>query len=235
MSFLIDKEMQDRIAALIDNASIRIISELTNHGNEEGLTAALGSSLAQRSIETEDLRVDFRYRQHNKITEERHSGADGGFLVRVTTPGTTVEKVSLFQAKLLGGDGHVRDLKMPLTDAQRLNKQSKEMLKHTDEPMAIFYTWKNIYVVDARDYSSDKSGLSRNPLSNDHRIITLGTYLGKWLPRCTKGDVRPEIIKKAKHFDGFKHGLTMEVISQRPSISWESDRAEAAWRYKGRS
>lgn len=233
MTFLIDTEIQRRIAALIDTAATQVIGQLASHGNEEGLTSALGNALMQRSINSNGLRVDFRYRQHNKITEEPHSGADGGFLVRVKTPDASIEKVALFQAKLLGGYDDVRTLSMSTADAERLKKQVTDMLKHTGESVAVFYTWKNIYVVDASDYSARNA--SRLPLSQKHRLITLGTYLGKWLPRCTKGDLNRDIVTKVKHVDGFKHGLSLDVISQRPSVSWEEDRAEDAWRQKGKS
>lgn len=232
MTFLIDTESQSSIAALIDSAATQVLRQLVNHGNEEGLTSALGSALMQLSINSNDLCVKFSYRQHNKITEEPHSGADGGFLVRVQTPDASVEKAALFQAKLLGGDGNVQSLSMSKADAERLKKQVGDMLKQTDESVAMFYTWKNIYIVDANDYRAAKSAL--RPLSQNHRLITLGTYLGKWLPRCTKGDLTPNIVTRAKHVDGFKHGLSLDVVSQRASVSWEEDRAEDAWRQKRR-
>lgn len=231
MAFLIDQRAQDRIARLIDLAVQRVLGEIASHGHEEGMTTALGHALMRRAIREPDLQVDFRYRQHNKYTEESHSGADGSFLVRVVTPSGSVEKAALFQAKLVGGLDDVRSLKIPKAEAVRLQGQAKDMLRHTEEAVAIFYTHKNIYVVDARDYSG--SSTSATPLSQDHRLITLGTYLGKWIPRCTKGDTDPPFLTRAKHLDGFKHGLTLNVVSQRPSVPWESDRAEEAWRNKG--
>lgn len=185
----------------------------------------------RHKIREPDLQVDFKYRQHSKYTEERHSGADGGFLVQVVTPGGRVEKAALFQAKLIGGLGDVRALKMSQAEAARLQGQSKDMLRHTDDAVAIFYTHKNIYVVDAKDYSGNAT--NRAPLSQEHRLITLGTYLGKWMPRCTKGDTDPDFVTRARHLDGFKHGLSLNVVSQRPSVPWEQDRAEDAWRQKG--
>lgn len=182
-------------------------------------------------IREPDLRVDFKYRQHNKYTEERHSGADGGFFVRVATPSGSVEKAALFQAKLIGGLGDVRTLKMTNAEAARLQDQAKDMLRHTDDAVAIFYTHKNIYVVDAKHYSGNST--NKAPLSQEHRLITLGTYLGKWMPRCTSGDTDPAFVMKARHVDGFKHGLSLNVVSQRPSVPWEQDRAEDAWRHKG--
>lgn len=183
-----------------------------------------------RSVSTPDLKVDFKYRQHNKITEEPDSGADGNFLVRVTTPSGSVEKASLFQAKLIRGSGEVRSLRVSSRDAGRLQKQAKDMLKLSEEAVAIFYTHKNIYVVDARDYGEAAS--SNTPLSDEHRLITLATYLGKWMPRCTKGDERLDFVTKARHMEGFRHGLEMNVIAQRPAVPWESDNWEDAWRRK---
>lgn|GEM_PF-4841866 len=230
MNHLIDSDAQARIALLIDTAVAGVLEAIVSHGNEEGLTAALGHALMRRTISTPDLRVDFRYRQHNKITEEPHSGADGGFMVRVETPDQTVEKVALFQAKLLRGDEDVRTLRISKTDALRLEKQARDMLRHTGEAVAMFYTWKNIYVVDAADYGSKSPAAAKTPLSPDHRLITLGTYLGKWIPRCTKGDVRQEINTRVRHEDGFKHGLSVNVVSQRPGVTWSPDSDEHAWR-----
>ncbi|WP_139143349.1 hypothetical protein [Janthinobacterium sp. HH104] len=230
MTFLIDQHTQTQIAALIDRAVEQVLGEIASHGNEEALTSALGHALMQQRIHGANLRVDFKYRQHNKHTEESHSGADGGFLVRIKTPIGTVEKASLFQAKLLGGGQDVRSLAMSKKDAIRLQKQSKDMLSHTEEAVAVFYTHKNIYVVDAGDYSGTLP--SKTPLSQEHRLITLGTYLGRWMPRCTKGDIDPNFVKRARHVDGFRNGLSLDIVSQRPSVPWEHDQAEHAWRNK---
>lgn len=229
--FLIDQQTQRRIATLIDSTVKKVLGEIASHGNEEGMTTALGHGLMQHQVRETGLCVDFKYRQHNKYTEERHSGADGGFLVRVKTPDGVVEKASLFQAKLLGGVGDVRALKMSKAGAMRLHGQSNDMLSHTEDAIVIFYTLKNVYVVDARDYSNQQPSIM--PLSQEHRLITLGTYLGKWMPRCTKGDKDFGFVTRAKHLDGFKHGLTLDIVSQRPSVPWEQDSAENAWRHKG--
>jgi len=231
LTFLIDQQAQERIARLIDRAVEQVLGEIASHGNEEGMTTAIGHALMHRQVRESGLRVDFKYRQHNKYTEESHSGADGGFLVRVVTPSGAVEKASLFQAKLLGGLGDVRTLGMSKAEAVRLQNQSKDMLSHTNDAIAMFYTHKNIYVVDARDYS--EALISKTPLSQEHRLITLGTYLGKWMPRCTKGDKDPDFVKRARHIDGFKHRLSLDVISQLPSVPWEQDGAEDAWGHKG--
>lgn len=230
MDYLIDSQTQNELAALIDEAVKQVITAIVAHGNEEGLTSALGGALMQRSMRSSDLSVNFTYRQHNKITEEPHSGADGGFLVRVETPHGIIEKASLFQAKLLSGADDVRNLRMKKSEAERLKRQTTNMLHQTDEAVAIFYTWKNIYVVDAADYRDTSVSDSLSPLSANHRLITLGTYLGKWIPRCTKGDINNNLVNRARHLDGFKRGITMDVVTKRPAVPWEPDSAEDAWR-----
>lgn len=235
MNHLIDTQTQAIIAAQIDAAVEIVLGELSAHGNEEALTSALGHALMRQSFRNSELKVEFRYRQHNKITEEPSSGADGGFIVRVVTLAGSVEKVALFQAKLLGGFDDVRTLKMSKADAVRLNRQVGDMLRHTNEAVAMFYTWRNIYVVDASDYRNERPFGPQAPLAESHRLLTLGTYLGKWLPRCTKGDIGPELVARVKHLDGFKRGLTLDVVSLKPAVSWERDAAEDAWRYRGRN
>jgi hypothetical protein len=231
---LIDLQAQKQIASLVDSAVEQILAELASHGTEEGLTSALGHALMLRKIEAPELTVRMKYRQHNKITEEPYSGADGAFFVKVETPDAHVEKAALFQAKLLRGHGDLRKLRMSKQDAERLKKQSSDMLRHTDDAVAVFYTWKNIYVVDASDYESDGTAGSLKPLSQEHQLITLGTYLGKWLPRCTKGDQSNEILTHARHIDGFRNGISLDIVSQQPSVPWEEDSGESAWRRSGK-
>ena len=209
----------------------QVLGEIASHGNEEGMTAALGHALMRRQILTPDLRVDFKYRQHNKYTEESNSGADGSFLVRVMTPEGSTEKAALFQAKLVSGVGDVRSLQISKAEARRLWGQAGDMLRHTEDAVALFYTHKNIYVVDARDYRG--TTISKTPLAQEHRLITLGTYLGKWMPRCTKGEKDPDFITRARHMEGFKHGVSLEIASQRPSVPWEPDGTEDSWRRRG--
>lgn len=189
--------------------------------------------MVRQSFSTEDLVVKFSYRQLSKYTEEPHTGADGGFLVRVKNAQTTVQKAALFQAKLLSGGGHVRRLTIPLNDAQRLQGQAADMLKRTDEAVAVFYTQKQIYVVDAAGYESRSMINARRPLAEEHRLITLGTYLGRWLPRCTKGDQDRDLNRRLEHQGGFRNGISMEVVSQQPTIAWGKDPDEDGWRSAG--
>lgn len=233
MVYLIDEEMQRMIAARIDAAVAEVLRELPNHGSEEGLTPVLGHALRKQSVQAGDLQVKFNYRQLNKITEEPTSGADGGFLVTVQNTDTTVQKAALFQAKLLRGSKPVRQLRMNAGEVSRLSRQVESMLGQTSESVAVFYTHQQVYVVDASDYKGRTADSARTPLSSSHRLITLGTYLGRWIPRCTKGDQNPDVIRRVQHLDGFKRGLTMEVISQRPSIASALDPGEVSWQRFG--
>jgi len=230
MTYLIDNSTQKQLAARIDAAVAEVISELNNHGSEEGVTPVLGHALMRQSFRDGDLRVDFNYRQLNKITEEPQAGADGGFLVRVTNCEGTTQKAALFQAKLLRGVGPTRKLSISTNDAERLQKQATDMLALTEEAVAIFYTQSGIFVVDAEHYRSKSLSDTRHPLSQGHRLITLGTYLGQWLPRCTRGDRDSGLISRIEHLEGFHKGLTMDVITKRPSIRWKEDATAAQWR-----
>jgi hypothetical protein len=100
--------------------------------------------------------------------------------------------------------------------------QARDMLDLTKEAVVVFYTRSAIYVVDASRYRGSDD-VARRPLSKRHRLITLGTYLGAWIPRCTRGDNNPELISRVSHRDGFKEQLTMDVVSSRPSILWKDD------------
>lgn len=226
--YLIDKGSQEIIAKMIDESVKRILGSFVSHDNEEALTSVLGQALMERPLDSENLSVSFNYRQHNKITEEKFSGADGGFVVTVITPDGVVEKATLFQAKLLRGEDNIRSLVLSKSEGKRLKKQSQDMLTYTKEAVALFYTHKNIYVVDATDYMTSENLI--NPLSDSHRLITLGTYLGKWMTRCTKGDRNSDFLTRVKHKDGFKNSLSLDVISRKPSVSKETCSEESAWR-----
>jgi hypothetical protein len=217
---LIDDEVQQDIAKAIDRAVAEVLAELPNHGGEEGLTPVLGHALMKQSFRSAGLTVEFKYRQLNKQTEEPRAGADGGFLVRVTSPVGRTVKASLFQAKLLKGKGKMRGLSLSLGEARRLKKQCARMLRQSEDAVALFYTTKGVHVVDARRYKTASRREAAQPLARRQRVITLGTYLGSWLPRCTRGDQSKEIVARLERASGFKHGLTLEVVSERSPIPW---------------
>ena len=226
--YLIDQVAQQEIATAIDAAVREVLSEFPNHGSEESLTSVLGHALMGQSFDLTDLRVDFNYRQLNKCTEESLTGADGGFLVRVQAPGKIAKKAALFQAKLLKGSEPVRRLKIQSSkEAKRLSDQCLGMLAQSRESVAMFYTQEEIYIVDAMHYAQTPS---RNPLSTAYRLVTLGTYLGKWIPRCTKGDESEELISRVERPGGFAKGIEMDVLSRIDPVPWKADKTEARWR-----
>lgn len=217
---MIDATTQQAIASQIDLAVEEVLSKLRNHGGEEGITPVLGHALMQQSFNADGLAVDFNYRQLSKRVEEPYAGADGGFLVRVSTRTATVTKASLFQAKLLSGNFAPRSLTMNKSEMSRLHDQTRNMLKHTEQSVAMFYTERNIYVVDAEKFSNAAPSRGQRPLSKEKRLITLGTYLGKWMPRCTKGDRSANLISRIEHLEGFRNGIDMTVVTEKPSIDW---------------
>jgi len=220
MQHLIDERTQREIAARIDLAVAEVLSELPNHGSEEGMTPVLGHALMKQSFDSPTLSVEFNYRQLNKITEEPHAGADGGIVVRIKNPNGITVKAALFQAKLLKKGGTVRHLSMSTEEAKRLTGQTSDMLAFTEEAVSIFYTPKEIYVVDANKYQESPT---RHPLSTKHRLLSLGTYLGRWMPRCTRGDLKPELISRVMHHNGFKQHLTMDIITSQLPILWKDE------------
>ena len=235
MMHLIDDEAQKEIAKKIDEAVARVLKNSVSHGNEEALTSALGQNLAEQSFSSGDLKVNFNYRQLNKCTEEKHAGADGGFLVKVKNLNETVEKVALFQAKkLCTRKSSIRSSSMSTAESKRLAEQCKKMLQYTEDSVAMFYTEDQIYIIDAEDFDLSNVNSPTMPLSNKHRLITLGTYLGKWLPRCTRGDTNKDLFERVKHLDGFKYGLSMTVISEKPSVNWPDDDNDDSKRSKSK-
>lgn len=229
--YLIDLQAQRQISEQIQLAVRATLMEFLNHGSEEGLTPVLGSKLMGQKVTLPDLDVRFSYRQHHKSMEEPHSGADGGLLVKVTNTTQRIKKAALFQAKLLKGYGPVRRLRMNTADATRLRGQCKDMLLHSDEAVALFYTYRDIYIVDAAKYVGIPDA-PLNPLAEPSRLVTLSTYLGKWIPRCTRGDRDEDLVTRIEHDGGFEHGLTMTVVSNRPAIRWSDDPDEIRWRGK---
>lgn len=234
MKYLIDQQTQDELASHINESVIRVINRIDNHGNEEGLTSVLGQQLMDHPFKTRDTEVTFFYRQLHKQIEEPPAGADGGFIVLVKTPNGIVEKASLFQAKRLDEYRAVRDLRMDKHDALRLKDQAKKMLQRTKEAVGVFYTRQDIYVVDADYYANSALAEIRNPLSRQHRLISLGTYLGRWMARCTRGDQNDSLLSRIRRLDGFRQNMTMEVLTKLRPIEWHPDRLAERWQNKRR-
>jgi hypothetical protein len=218
--WLLDEPTQDRIADFIDTASDLVINNFEAHGNENSLTAALGQELSRRPLLLGDTTVTFRFRNFLEQQEEPLVGADGGFLVTITNSEGTYEKGVFYQAKRFAKYSATRSLRMTRKDAGRLKRQVSDMLEITSESIVLAQTPARFFAVDADSIASEPIENLRSPLSNV-RLITLGTYLGKWVARCTRGDMRENFLDGLKKPRGFlKFLFEMEIeTKQRPLLT----------------
>src|SRR5205085_2761392 len=102
----------------------------------------------------------------------------------------------------------------------RLKSQILTMLEMTRESIMLSYTRDSVYAVDAESLKDLTTEQLRYPLATP-RLIGLGTFLGKWVARCTRGDENEVLIEQIRTPGGFlKHRLEMEIITrQRPLLT----------------
>lgn len=216
--WLLDERTQDSIADYIDSASGRVIDNFDAHGNENSLTAALGQELRGRTIVSGDTKVTFDYRNFLEQHEEPLTGADGGFLVTIENSTEVVKKGVFFQAKRFPQNWPTRSLNLTRKDAKRLKGQIQEMLVFTEHCILLGQTQKAFYAVDAGALTGESIERLRLPFDRA-RLITLGTYLGKWVARCTRGDLDEVFIQGISKPQGFlKHLVTMNVETKQPPL-----------------
>jgi hypothetical protein len=217
--WLIPPDVQDEIHNHLFNLIDRILGALRNHDSEDVVTGALGQTLMDHPLELGKIQVDFNYRKFPQPTEEYWTGADGALIVTISAPnGSPTSKAALFQAKLCKDDVPTQQQTLRIGDAERLKRQVDRMLKITQQSIGLFYTPENIYVVDAAALNRRTEAQLRKPLHMPSRLISLETYLGKWLPRCTRGDTRHTILELARRPGIFKHLFEMDVKSRTPLI-----------------
>jgi hypothetical protein len=217
--WLIPENVQDALYEHLWMLTDRVVSALDRHNNENGVTGALGQILIDNPLDIGQFRVDFDYRKFPERTEENYTGADGAFIVTIEPPnGPRTIKAALFQSKLLKAYVPAYDQSMRKPDAERLKRQVNDMTNFTEDAVTIFYTPDNFYVVDAQPLSHLSISKLCHPLRNNTRLISLATYLGKWLPRCTRGDTDSDFVQSALTPGGFKHVLQMDVRSSIPLI-----------------
>ncbi len=217
--WLIPEAAQEALHDHLFGAVSRITDAMPRHQSENGVTGALGQTLMDSPFNHGDLSVRFDYRKFPEASEEFHSGADGSLIVSIEPPGgPPTEKAVLFQSKLLKGDEPSTRKRLSRHDAERLRRQANAMLNHTDEAIVIFYTTANFYVVDAQMFATDPIASCQHPLGESRRLITFETYVGKWLPRCTRGDTRHDFVRSASTPGAFTRILTMRVSSSRPLL-----------------
>jgi hypothetical protein len=221
--WLFDAQTQQRIAEHIDAAATRVIDHFEAHHNENSITAALGQELMRERVLLGDTTVAFNYRNFPEQTEEPLVGADGGMLITITNhvERLHVDKGVLFQAKRFPQDRLPRELSIPRPeDASRLKNQIQNMLRMTKESILLGYTLDAIYAVDAKSLRERTIDELRYPLAKP-RLVRLGTFLGKWVARCTRGDENEALIQGIREPRGFlKHVFEMDVTTrQKPLLT----------------
>jgi hypothetical protein len=218
--WLLDAQTQRGIAANLDSTAMRVIQYYDSHRDENSLTAALCQELIREPIRLRDTTVSFHYRNFAEQNEEPRVGADGGILVTIVTRDERVEKGVLYQAKRLPQDRGARSLSIPREEASRLKRQIVAMLDHTHESILLGHTRTGIYAVDAAPLKELTIDELRYPFA-DARLIGLGTFLGKWVARCSRGDLDEGLIERIRTPRGFLlHLLEMEIeTQQRPLLT----------------
>lgn len=213
--WLLDEGDQVALAKHINDAAAKVIEKMDNHGNEENITAALGERLSGHVDLKNGTSAEFWYRTLNKQTEEPEVGGDGAFVVSVQTPSGTTRKGVLFQSKLFGDERPTREHVLAKSKAQKFREQLGDMLDQTDEAVGVFYTRENVYVMDAGALHERTANQLKKPIS-EGRVVTLGTYLGRWVARCTRGDEDSALVRRMQEQGGFAHLLSMHVSTRKP-------------------
>lgn len=195
--WLLGPSIQRAIASHIDAAAARVVQHFDAHANENGLTAAFGQELVRSKFAVGHTSVEFEYRKFPEQSEEHLTGADGGFIISVETPEETVTKGVLFQAKRYSQNRRVRAQTVRLSEARRLRQQLARMNRISDECIVLAHTRADIYAVDALA-ANDLPMRDLCRLLQHSRVITIGTYLGSWVARCTRGDLRQAIVSQIR-------------------------------------
>jgi hypothetical protein len=216
--WLIDEPTQDAIAGVIDAAADSVIDNFDNFGNENSITAALGHELLQTRLEIGGTSASFVYRNFLEQREEPVTGADGGIVVTIKTRDQTIKKAVLFQAKRFPQDRGVKDLSLPRTEARRLKLQVNQMIPITSDCIVLAQTRERMYAIDGR--CADRLSIDNlRYVTEACRLVSLGTFLGKWVARCTKGDQGDYVVRSVERPLGFvHHQLEMNVVTNQPPM-----------------
>jgi hypothetical protein len=218
--WLIDEPTQEAIASQIDAAADSVIRHFDLHANENSLTAALGHELLTTQVDFGDTTAGFTYRNFPEQSEERLTGADGGIVVTIRSPEETVKKAILFQAKRFPQDRPVKELSLSQEEAKRLRRQLDLMVPITGECVVLAQTREQIYALDGN--SAHDLTLERlRHITDNCRLVTLGTFLGKWVARCARGELNADLVSRVENPQGFlRHQIGLEITTrQRPLLT----------------
>ena len=232
--WLIDEPTQDVIARNIDAAADSVIAQFDRHANENSMTAAFGQKLLDTYVDANGTSARFSYRNFPEQSEEKLTGADGSIVVSVRNADEEVKKVVLFQAKRLPQDRPVKSLTLPKTEARRLRRQLDQMVEISDQSIVLVQTRERMYAVDAA--SADELTIADLVhLTAECRLVSLGTFLGKWVTRCTKGDQSETLVAQADRPGGFlRHSIRMTVVTDQPPLLTAGGMAIDPLTFRGR-
>jgi len=218
--WLIDEPTQLALAGVIDAAAERVVEHFDLHWNENSLTAAFGEHLLQTRLDIGNTSARFVYRNFSEVDEEPATGADGGIVVSISSRGQTIKKAVLFQAKRFPQDREVKSLSLPRADAKRLKRQVDTMIPITDQCIVLAHTRERIYAIDGR--CADRQSIDHMRYVTDRcRLVSIGTFLGKWVARCSRGDTGQYVVSNVTQPKGFiHHQLSMTIdTDQRPMLA----------------
>jgi hypothetical protein len=218
--WLIDEPTQSALASVIDAAAARVIENFDLHGNENSLTAAFGEHLLQTHLQIGNTSVRFLYRNFSEMDEEPATGADGGIAVSINSQGRAIEKAVLFQAKRFPQDREVKSLSLPRADAKRLRHQIDRMIPITNECIVLAHTRERIYAIDGR--CADRQSIDNLRYVTERcRLVSIGTFLGKWVARCSRGERGHYVVSNVMQPKGFiHHQLSMTIdTDQQPMLA----------------
>jgi hypothetical protein len=216
--WLIDEPTQNVIARSIDAAADSVIAHFDRHANENSITAAFGQTLLDTYVDANGTSARFSYRNFPEQSEEKTTGADGSIVVSIRNGEEEVKKAVLFQAKRLPQHRPVKSLTLPRDEAGRLRRQLDRMVAFSDQSIVLIQTRERMYAVDA--VSADELTIADLVhLTAECRLVSLGTFLGKWVTRCSKGDQSESLVARADQPGGFlRHHIRMTVVTDQPPL-----------------
>lgn len=207
---LIKRNIQLQLGKHINDIAHRVCGNFEQHADERNLMGAFNQALSDAPASLDGAEVRFKFRNFPDQTEEKKTGADGGYIVKVDTPNGRTEKAEIYQAKRIVCEKITRDLRLRSEEAERLHRQARDMCKESHGAAIIVITKKGIRAIDAQQIAEARD--RRNPF-RDVRIVSIGTFLGVWLARCTRGQTDPDFVDKVKNRPGFLASyLHMHVV-----------------------
>ncbi len=209
--WLIDRPTQSAVASVIDAAADAVVRNFDLHGNENSLTAALGQKLLESRVKFGGTSVDFLYRNFAEVDEEPGTGADGGIVVSIASDARTVKKAVLFQAKRFAQEREVKRLSLPRAEARRLRDQVDSMIPLTSDCIVLAHTRNRVYAIDGR--CADRLSIDDMRYVTERcRLVSIGTFLGKWVARCSRGDQDDDLVRNIERSKGFlRHRLEVRI------------------------